>query len=117
MNDLLPRAGGRPATPSSATTLHLVDVTPVLDAIAELAAEVRTLRAEVVARRESSRSETMMTIAQIAELLQVCRRTVARWVSDGLFPAGTRWIHGGSSGRRWRRAEVEAWIAQHAKRS
>ena len=98
-------------------TLHLVDATVVLEAIAGISAEVEALRGEIAAWREGEgqRGSAMLSAAQIAELLQVNRRTVARWVLEGLFPHGVRFGMGGSSGRRWKRTEVEAWIAQHSR--
>jgi excisionase family DNA binding protein len=94
-------------------TLNLVDVTVVLDALAKLSADLAALRRALVTDDQREYANPMMTMIEVAQHLRVHRRTVARWVSTGMFPNGVRMSRIGSSRRLWKRADVEAWIARH----
>lgn len=59
-----------------------------------------------------------MTVAEVAELLDVCERTVWRWAAIGVLPepvhlpapkGQVRWT-------RWRRADIDAYLAPGARR-
>jgi excisionase family DNA binding protein len=54
----------------------------------------------------------LLTVEELAELLQVPRATVYQWRSTGRGPRGVR------VGRhvRYRRAEVERWLAEQEDR-
>ena len=54
--------------------------------------------------------ERFLKIGDIAELLLVTTRTLRRWIKAGIFPPPVA-----LTGRvkRWRRGDVEHWIASH----
>jgi excisionase family DNA binding protein len=58
-------------------------------------------------------SDLTLTLREVAQLLNVCTKTVIRWVALGKFPAP---IRPGGGKPLWVRAAIEAWLAQaHAK--
>jgi excisionase family DNA binding protein len=55
----------------------------------------------------------LLSVADVARLLGVTPRTVRRWSADGTLPAvrkGRRWT-------RWRLADVQRFLADHAEAS
>ena len=48
--------------------------------------ELRAVRREVEGLR-ADRAEETLTVEEAAQLLRVSRRTIQRWVRDGLLPA------------------------------
>lgn len=57
---------------------------------------------------ESTSSQNLIGVAEVAVILGVSKRTIYRLVSAGEFPAPIR-IRASS---RWRRSTVNAWIAE-----
>ena len=55
------------------------------------------------------RSALLMDVRELAELLGVAPRTVWAWEAAGKVPAALR---KGRHWTRWRRADVEAWVAE-----
>jgi excisionase family DNA binding protein len=53
----------------------------------------------------------VLTLQEVADLLQIAPRTVQRMAADGEFPAPIRL---GSNRPRWRRADVDAWLEREA---
>jgi excisionase family DNA binding protein len=53
----------------------------------------------------------VLTLAEVADLLQIAPRTVQRMAADGEFPAPIRL---GSTRPRWRRAEIDTWLQRRA---
>lgn len=59
----------------------------------------------------------LLTQAQVCAMISVADRTLRQWVSAGRFPRPVV-VGGGDeqrAGKRWIRAEVEAWIAKLAQ--
>ncbi len=58
---------------------------------------------------EATREKQLLTVAEVAAVLDVSPRTIWAWVAAGELPEpvrkGRRWV-------RWRRREVEAWLAE-----
>jgi excisionase family DNA binding protein len=54
----------------------------------------------------------LLTIAKVQEVCGVSRRTVYRWVADGLMPPPVR--IGGSL--RWRVSQLEIWVQRGCPR-
>lgn len=77
--------------------------TQLLQAVADLAEQVKLLRAEFRASTE----DRFIGISELERLLGVDRVTIWRWYGSDKFPVpahfGTR--------RTWRLSEVQAWIA------
>jgi predicted DNA-binding transcriptional regulator AlpA len=48
---------------------------------------------------------------ELLEILRVKRSTFDRWLAKGLFPPGVRFGEGRGT-RRWRRADIEAWLRE-----
>lgn len=64
----------------------------------------------------TERSEPLLRAQSVADLLGVSTSTLADWRKRGIGPRylapapGTRWV-------RYRRSEVEAWLAEQERRS
>jgi predicted DNA-binding transcriptional regulator AlpA len=67
-------------------------------------------------RTVSVPSAALLTKGVVAALVAVTTRTIDRWTSTGQFPAPLRLGNGPKPRVRWRRADVEAWLEQQAKR-
>jgi excisionase family DNA binding protein len=52
----------------------------------------------------------LMTIEQAARYLNVSRRTLVRWQTEGIGPPSIKLPSGG---RRYRRAALDAWLLEH----
>lgn len=77
-----------------------------IDALLE---ELRGIRAEVRQLREAKTAPgVLLTIDDMAALLRVSTRTLRSWRHEGELPQPLK-IHGAL---RWRRSDVDAWIAQ-----
>lgn len=55
-------------------------------------------------------ADEFLTTAEVAELLRVPTATIHRWVSQGTGPRSYRI----GRHRRYRRADVDRWLDQHA---
>ncbi|MBL8857578.1 MAG: helix-turn-helix domain-containing protein [Planctomycetes bacterium] len=80
-------------------------MTPEYDAVLE---ELRGLRADLRQLREAAPTPALLTIEDLAALLRVTTRTLRTWRHAGESPQGIE-IAGAL---RWRRADVDAWLAQ-----
>ena len=52
----------------------------------------------------------VMTVEQAARYLSVSRRTLTRWLTEGIGPPSIKLPSGG---RRYRRAALDAWLLEH----
>ena len=94
-------ASHAPEGPSSATRLEApptVDVTPEPRSLACDPAGARHVRNPALAR--------LMSVAEVADLLGICRRTVWRWAEAGRLPAPVTI----GRVRRWRADVLMNWI-------
>ncbi len=57
-------------------------------------------------------SNCLMTIKDVAKLLQTSDRSIRRWISTGDFPPGIQ-IAAGSV--RWKREDIDNWLENRAK--
>jgi len=58
-------------------------------------------------------NQEWMTAQDVADLLRVSVRTVNRWTRDGELPAFVQI----SRARRFRREEIEKWLAAHEEKT
>jgi prophage regulatory protein len=80
----------------------------------ELAAQLRPIHAALRERAQPQPPpDAMLDSAAVAKLLGIDRRTLRRMVKAREVPAPMRL---GRRALRWRRAEIEAWIAREASR-
>jgi excisionase family DNA binding protein len=56
------------------------------------------------------RGERLLTTIEAAEYLNVSRRTLARWLREGIGPPSIKLPSGA---RRYRKADLDRWIAEH----
>jgi excisionase family DNA binding protein len=56
------------------------------DDLAEVLAELRRVR-EALAKMSEDRAEEPLTIGEAAKVARVSRRTMQRWVRDGVLPS------------------------------
>jgi excisionase family DNA binding protein len=82
-----------------------------IDALIE---ELRAIRAEVRQLREAKIAPVpaLLTIDDLAEMLRVSTRTLRTWRHEGELPPAI--TIGGAL--RWRRADVDAWLAKKGQR-
>jgi excisionase family DNA binding protein len=69
---------------------------------------VRGTKGGMVSESDDAAAREWLTVAQVAERLQVHEETVRRWVRDGLLPVLDL---GKRAGYRVRPADLEAFIA------
>ena len=58
----------------------------------------------------ASRGERLLTTEEAADYLNVSRRTLARWLAEGIGPPSIKLPSGA---RRYRKADLDRWIAEH----
>jgi excisionase family DNA binding protein len=56
------------------------------------------------------RGERLLTTAETADYLNVSRRTLSRWLREGIGPPSIKLPSGA---RRYRKADLDRWIAEH----
>lgn len=56
------------------------------------------------------RGERLLTTIEAADYLNVSRRTLSRWLADGIGPPSIKLPSGA---RRYRKADLDRWIAEH----
>jgi excisionase family DNA binding protein len=56
------------------------------------------------------RGERLLTTAEAADYLNVSRRTLSRWLAEGIGPPSIKLPSGA---RRYRKADLDRWIAEH----
>ncbi len=56
------------------------------------------------------RGERLLTTIEAADYLRVSRRTLARWIQQGIAPPSIKLPSGG---RRYRKADLDRWIVEH----
>ena len=54
--------------------------------------------------------ERLLTTAEAAEYLSVSRRTLTRWLAEGIGPPSIKLPSGA---RRYRKADLDRWIAEY----
>jgi excisionase family DNA binding protein len=54
--------------------------------------------------------ERLLTTAETADYLNVSRRTLSRWLAEGIGPPSIKLPSGA---RRYRKADLDRWIAEH----
>jgi excisionase family DNA binding protein len=54
--------------------------------------------------------ERLLTVTETAEYLRVSRRTLDRWLAEGIGPPSIKLPSGA---RRYRKADLDRWIAEH----
>jgi len=65
----------------------------------------------IEAAEERVLDERLLTLGDLAALVQVSEKTLRRWRSEGRLPSAVE--IGGVV--RWRREDVDAWISEHAE--
>lgn len=80
--------------------------------LAELAAEVRLLRAELGALRDARRD--VLNLDEAADLLGVSRRSVERWIAQGKLKVA-KLTPGRQGTVRLQRAEVERFVKERTR--
>jgi excisionase family DNA binding protein len=58
-------------------------------------------------RTEGERKDTLLTVDQVAKILQCSRAAVYKWLDTAGFPQGVKI---GVRARRWRESEVWDWV-------
>jgi excisionase family DNA binding protein len=61
-------------------------------------------------RDRGDQGDRLLTTAEAADYLRVSRRTLARWIQQGIAPPSIKLPSGG---RRYRKADLDRWIAEH----
>jgi excisionase family DNA binding protein len=56
------------------------------------------------------RGDRLLTTMEAAKYLNVSRRTLSRWLAEGIGPPSIKLPSGA---RRYRRADLDRWIAEH----
>jgi excisionase family DNA binding protein len=56
------------------------------------------------------RGDRLLTTMEAAAYLNVSRRTLSRWLAEGIGPPSIKLPSGA---RRYRRADLDRWIAEH----
>ena len=59
---------------------------------------------------QRDRSERLLTTLEAADYLNVSRRTLTRWLAEGIGPPSIKLPSGA---RRYRKADLDRWIAEH----
>ena len=54
--------------------------------------------------------DRLLTTIEAAEYLNVSRRTLSRWLQEGIGPPSIKLPSGA---RRYRKADLDRWIAEH----
>ncbi len=87
----------------------------LIDALEHLEARLVAGLTEVVQAQPApvAPARPVLTLAEVADLLQISPRSVQRLVDAGDFPAP---IQLGSNRPRWVRSEIDAWLQQGAPR-
>jgi excisionase family DNA binding protein len=57
-----------------------------------------------------SDGDRLLTMLEAAAYLRVTRRTLARWLTEGIGPPSIKLPSGA---RRYRKADLDRWIAEH----
>ncbi len=61
-------------------------------------------------RDRGDQGDRLLTTTEAADYLRVSRRTLARWLKEGIAPPSIKLPSGG---RRYRKADLDRWIAEH----
>jgi excisionase family DNA binding protein len=61
-------------------------------------------------RDRDDRGERLLTTMEAADYLSVSRRTLTRWLAAGIGPPSIKLPSGA---RRYRRADLDRWLAEH----
>lgn len=62
-------------------------------------------------------SDPMLGVQEVAEILGIVPRTLARWIEKGHFPAPTKLGGAKNSRMNWRESTVNNWIAEKEGRA
>jgi predicted DNA-binding transcriptional regulator AlpA len=112
------------------TTIKVVDSSGILEAIETLTTEVRAMRRELAALREvkaaphvvrvaepareaSAPAPALLDLDDVAAMVRLGVRAIRRMAAAGQFPASLPIDEGRAE--RWRRTDVEAWVAAQSK--
>ena len=61
-------------------------------------------------QNRDGRGDRLLTTEETADYLNVSRRTLSRWLREGIGPPSIKLPSGA---RRYRKADLDRWIAEH----
>ncbi|MGC6448688.1 MAG: helix-turn-helix transcriptional regulator [Rubripirellula sp.] len=102
-------SGHMAVTPQELQSLIATENSTVIDAINLLIKAVETRRSEYEQSAQKDEPE-FISASDICTRLSIARSTINKWQQDRNFPLPVKI---GNYCNRWRKAEVDSWVAQN----